>query len=162
MLLSAYPGSLRAKKFRWRALPAVRVFWQKFKRGDRARGPKPTQRQAKSNHEDEVSPCPRPPGGGILGRMLPRPTPSASIDGCYVGTAANESAAITIGTTTETTEEAVIVGGRYQCFHLTVVPDEGSGSGRSGGGNPNQEEGSRRVVSHGGGRELPADPAGGW
>lgn len=94
--------------------------------------------------------------------MLPRPTPSASIDGCYVGTAANESAAITIGTTTETTEEAVIVGGRYQCFHLTVVPDEGSGSGRSGGGNPNQEEGSRRVVSHGGGRELPADPAGGW
>ena len=93
--------------------------------------------------------------------MLPRPTPSASIHGCYVGTAANESAAIAIGTTTETTEEAVIVGGRYQCFHLTVVTDEGSGNGRSGGGSPNQEEGARRVVPHGGGRELPANPAGG-
>lgn len=106
-----------------------------------------------------MSPCPRPPGGGILGRMLPRPTPSASIYGCYVGTAANESA-ITIGTT-KTTEEAVIVGGRYQCFHLTVVTDEGSGNGCSGC-NSNQEEGTRRVASHGGGRELPADPAGGW
>ena len=91
--------------------------------------------------------------------MLPRPTPSASLHGCYVGAAANESA-IPIGTATETTEEeAVIVGGRCQCLHLTVVPDEGSGC--SGGCHPNQEEGARRLVPHGGGRELPADPAGG-
>ena len=93
--------------------------------------------------------------------MLPRPTPPAA-HRSHVGTAANEQWAIDTATETAEAARVVIIGGRHQCFHLTAVTDEGSSNGvGSGGGDPDQEEGTRRLASHGGGRALPADTAGG-
>ena len=116
----------------------------------------PQQAKRKGHHEDEVPPCARAPRGGILRGMLPRPAAPPGVHRRYVGTAANESAAAAAGDTTEAAEEAVIIGGQHQCLHLTGVSDEDGGGG---GIDPNEEEGSRRIVLRGDGRELPADPA---